>query len=91
MGVRPFISALLRNAKTKGLTPVAVRCREKGQAPMNYPAASCGVSKTTRHQYTRDSAPISFRFPRNAMVPFDKLRAGSAHHKDLTPSEPFSA
>jgi hypothetical protein len=32
MGVRPFISALLRNAKTKGLTTVAVRCREKGQS-----------------------------------------------------------
>ena len=49
MVVRPFISALLRNAKTKGLTTVAVRCREKGQSSMNYPAASCGVSKTIRY------------------------------------------
>jgi hypothetical protein len=54
MVVRPFISALLRNAKTKGLTTVAVRCREKGQSSMNYPAGSCGVSKTRYEQALRN-------------------------------------
>ena len=53
-----------------------------GESPTSTPG-NTGLNLQTDPK--QDLPPRSGHVPENAMDPFDKLRAGSAHHKDLTP------
>jgi len=53
-----------------------------GESPTNTPE-NTGLNLQTDPK--QDLPPRSGHIPENATVPFDKFRAGSAHHQDLTP------